>query len=100
MQYANAATYFGLQEGLANGWSPKPIQQSARTPLLSADLIHRAGSRLFIVAPSDQPRSVTEPAVLNVVCADLSNQTRLQWNGLALATGPAAQTAWSIAGEA
>ena len=90
---------FGLQEGLGTGLVVPSRSQNARPPLLSADLIHRAGSRLFIVAPSDQPRAVKKATVLNVVCTDLSDQARLQWNGLVLSTRPAAEAARSVAGE-
>jgi hypothetical protein len=43
---------------------------------------------------------MTKATVLNLVCTDLSDQARLQWNGFVLSTRLAAETARSVAGEA
>jgi hypothetical protein len=41
------------------------------TQSIVGNLICCAGSRVFIIAPADQPRAMTEAAVLDVVRADL-----------------------------
>jgi hypothetical protein len=64
------------------------------------DLVHRASSRFLVVTPSDQSRAMTEPAVLDVICADLRYQPSLQGHRLTLVPQrPTALSSRSIACE-
>jgi hypothetical protein len=91
----SSETLFGLYDDHLSGAEVSWCTGNAhRVRLQSRYLIHRAGSWVFVVAPSDEARAMAEPAIFDMVGADFV-LVELAY-ALDQTTGSAP---WSVAGK-